>query len=549
MHIIDVVIKYHDAVLLPELDDPLPLDEAGQLLWRAFEADGLVKLAIRRLFRAVLGEPLNAIAALTKVAIANAERAYVAYEPPAFENYLWVSCAAADGERNTSLKMAAQLAEGFLKNEQVQHAYIRLPDVPSEPPGSRVNPRAPAATVASHLQSAPDGIGAVDVWKAGYSGALGEQQSLIDVEHGWCVSHEALLDAQQKPRADIDPSNTAWTQQTDLWAHGTRVLGVVCGKPPANREAIGIAPEVARVKLISTWRDDSLSPRLTTAEAVVVAAANAVGAARRLDDVLNREQHLGNSSYKNAVILITLAAQLPEQSYLFPVEIYPDTFDAIRLVTRAHFAVVEPTGNGVHINATSPNPGRGVSTTGVDFDRLENFIAESDLIPKQRDGKSHIKFLNPDATKNAENSANKRFDPYQDSGAIMVAAAIQTPPKSGTWAAAKISGRGARVNCFAQGEGVHSAHFKEQAPSTHDYTQNFDATSSASAIIAGAALCVQGMANAKRGAPLSPADLRAALSDPQNGTPSKQRTAQDRTNKIGVMPDLQRIAKNVLGLP
>jgi serine protease len=543
MHIIDLVIKYHDAVSLPALDDPLPLDDDGQTLWRDFEASGSAKFEIRRLFRAVLGEPLNA---LTATARGNAERAHSGYKPPSFENYLWVSCAAENGERDTSLKIAAELLRGFLKNERVQHAYIRLPDVPAESPLRRDAPSVPRANVASHLQSAPVGIGAVDVWRAGFGGARGEQQSLVDVEHGWCVDHEALLNARQAPRADIDPSNTAWMQRTELWAHGTRVLGVVCGRRPANAEAIGIAPEVARVRLISTWRDDSLSARLTTAEAIVVAAANVVAASQRLTAVLTEQQHLRDSSYKNAVILITLAAQLPEQSYLFPVEIYPDTFDAIELVTLANCTVVEPTGNGVQVGPGGLISGRALSSAGVDFDQLEKFMFDSDLMPKQRDGTWPIKFLNPDAAKNAKNKAKKRFVPYQDSGAIMVAAAIPTAPNS-EWTATRTSGRGARVDCFARGESVHSAHFNDRAPSTHDYTANFDATSSASAIIAGAALCVQGMAQARLGAPLSPTDLRIALRDPKNGTASKKTTRN--AIKIGVMPDLQRIAKNVLGLP
>ncbi|MDX1547282.1 MAG: hypothetical protein R3247_09860, partial [Rhodothermales bacterium] len=68
----------------------------------------------------------------------------------------------------------------------------------------------------------------------------------------------------------------------------------------------------------------------------------------------------------------------------------------------------------------------------------------------------------------------------------------------------------------------------------------------AAAIIAGAALSVQGMAEARLGRRLTPWQLRALLSDPVYGTGSAYGESID---KIGVMPDLRSIARsNVLNL-
>jgi hypothetical protein len=82
---------------------------------------------------------------------------------------------------------------------------------------------------------------------------------------------------------------------------------------------------------------------------------------------------------------------------------------------------------------------------------------------------------------------------------------------------------GSRVDCFAWGANV----------ATLD-TALFTGTSAASAIIAGAALVVQGVSNA-RGNALRPEALRDALK--KDGTESKD-PPQDR---IGVMPDLDKV--------
>jgi hypothetical protein len=80
---------------------------------------------------------------------------------------------------------------------------------------------------------------------------------------------------------------------------------------------------------------------------------------------------------------------------------------------------------------------------------------------------------------------------------------------------------------------------------TSAYTSSFNGTSAAAAIIAGAALVVQSLAKTHLGRHLRPDELRNILSDPDRGTPPD---SPDRM-RIGVMPDLRRIATEVFDLP
>jgi hypothetical protein len=65
-------------------------------------------------------------------------------------------------------------------------------------------------------------------------------------------------------------------------------------------------------------------------------------------------------------------------------------------------------------------------------------------------------------------------------------------------------------------------------------------TSAAAAIIAGAALSTQGMFQHSTGQRLDASQLRAVLSDPNNGT---------AVTGIGVMPDLHKIANRFVAAP
>jgi hypothetical protein len=100
------------------------------------------------------------------------------------------------------------------------------------------------------------------------------------------------------------------------------------------------------------------------------------------------------------------------------------------------------------------------------------------------------------------------------------------------------------VNCFAPGADV----LAPLTGATEDFAIDFNGTSAASAIIAGTAAGLQGVAiRSDRGRPLPSDELRARLADPQFGAgPPLTNTANPQL--IGVMPDLEKLVEG-LGMP
>jgi len=170
-----------------------------------------------------------------------------------------------------------------------------------------------------------------------------------------------------------------------------------------------------------------------------------------------------------------------------PVEAEQAVFDAIALATALGIVVVEAAGNGGH-----------------DLDGIQ------------------------------DPNGNLVFDrAFRDSGAIIVASAF---PRNRRKLADSCFGR--RVDCYAWGQGVDTADTDDLGTVNDLYTGYFDGTSSASAIVAGAALVVQGLTEAgPRAGRFSPREVRSILADKANGTES----ANGEVDKIGYMPDLRKI--------
>ncbi len=173
-----------------------------------------------------------------------------------------------------------------------------------------------------------------------------------------------------------------------------------------------------------------------------------------------------------------------------PVEIEPAVFDVIRLATALGIVVVQAAGNG-----------------GVDLDTVVNPSGQQIL--------------------------NRASVDFQDSGAIVVGAASSAAPHTRLG----FSCFGSRIDCYGWGQNVDTLSTDAVGAATNLYTSTFNGTSSASPIVTGAALAVQGLAEANLLPRFGPWQLRAILSDPANGTPS-QSPAVDR---IGVMPNLRAI--------
>jgi hypothetical protein len=189
---------------------------------------------------------------------------------------------------------------------------------------------------------------------------------------------------------------------------------------------------------------------------------------------------------------------LEVQRSLLPTEIDDADFDAIRLAVAHGIIVIEAAGNG-----------------NEDLDTWQN--------------SNNQQILNP---------ASPQF---RDSGAIIVGASESAFPHD-RWASSNF---GLRIDCFGWGENIVTAGYGDLDAGTGDdstYTDSFGGTSGASPMIAGAALIVQGMYEANTNTRLSPGQMRTLLST--LGTSQGPNTA----GNIGIMPDLQQILQNVLGV-
>jgi len=185
-----------------------------------------------------------------------------------------------------------------------------------------------------------------------------------------------------------------------------------------------------------------------------------------------------------------------------PTEVDIADFDAIRLAVANGRVVVEAAGNG-----------------GADLDSWTDGSGDARL--------------------------NRNDPDFQDSGAIMVGASLSTVSGLGhdRWASSNF---GSRIDCYAYGQNVVTSGYGLLSGTTNNdaYTATFGGTSSASPIIVGCALIIQGKYKTQNGTTLSPTQMRGLLSDPANGTPQGTNVA----GFINVMPNLRTIIDHTLNL-
>jgi len=344
----------------------------------------------------------------------------------------------------------------------------------------------PPAADLLHLDAAPVGLGVESVW--GLAGGRGQDEVLADLERGWHTGHEEFT--------GVSFSLLAGGVMEDLHVpHGTQVLSTAVAREN-GKFGLGVAPDVTTVVLSAELRADSgvIDTTKAVLEAIEALAKQPVGSVLLLET---------QKEAKDSLATVPAGRE-------GPCEMVKETFDLIQLAVANHIVVVEAAGNG------------GASTTGTDPDGL-NLDDYPDLL-------------------------------HGDSGALLVGQSQWTAAVGHAAMPAGCTGK--RIDCFGWGADVYAASalpwgtdkLTEDTIFKDEYTSGFGGTSAASAMIAGAALVVQGLV--RKGAAgalgyLPPLQMRALLRSrtPGINTP----LASGEVDIIGVMPDLQHIG-SALGL-
>jgi hypothetical protein len=337
----------------------------------------------------------------------------------------------------------------------------------------------------------------INVYTAAVWGKVdGTGIGFVDLETEWNFGHEDIPQAVH-PLYNQNRYNPSVYNYGD---HGTAVLGVVMGMDN-TKGVLGIAPGATFLGAVS--RTKSASDEWDVVGAVLAALQTS---GMQIGDVL--------------LIEVETIDGRPLQGY--PIEVLDHWFDAIRLAVGNGMVVIEAAGNG-----TIDNDGNDVARN---LDRLSD---EWPGAPVDR-------------------SLNRQDPKFLDSGAIMVSACASEVAPASKHRRLPFATYGSRIDCYAWGENVCTSGYGYLAgdPSDDDtwYTDSFDGTSAASAIIAGAAILVQEMAIQVGGTRLAPTQIRALFSDPSLGTKVVAATGSPPP-EIGVMPDLELIAGKIGALP
>ncbi|SCB02629.1 Uncharacterized protein BWINRA5_06111 [Bacillus mycoides] len=208
------------------------------------------------------------------------------------------------------------LLKKFEISPLVEEAYIQEKQILTPPeiqlPDLSVNPYDdPRFKNQGYLEAAPKGINASHAWSI--KGGDGKGTTFVDMEYGWLLNHEDLVNKNIKLMSGQNISQHR--------AHGTSVLGIVSSEDNQIGN-IGIAPK-ANVKVISQIRDNGI---YNTADAILSAVLNL-----QAGDILLLEAQASYDGYGD--------------KYL-PVEVHPDIFDAIRVGTDKGIIIIEAGANG-----------------------------------------------------------------------------------------------------------------------------------------------------------------------------------------------------------
>lgn len=377
-----------------------------------------------------------------------------------------------------------ELAKELLASDQVEAAYVKPggSDPVFKRPFQPLDEPAPAATPnyidrQGYLKPAPGGVDATLAWTIPGGGGAGMR--VIDCERGWRFTHEDL---------DVNQGGVISGTNASDNDHGTAVLGIISG----DRNAFGItgiAPDATISGSSMTGQSES---------AAIYAAANKL----RAGDVMLLERHLPGPRTPNPP---------SGQRGFIAIEWWPDNYLAIQYAVRKGIVVVEAAGNG--------------------FENLDD--------PAYNTPQSGF----PLWWKNPFNPANP------SSGAIIVGAGNPPPGTHGNnhgpdRSRIDFSNYGPRVDVQGWGDEVTSTGYGDlQGGANPDlyYTDDFGGTSSASPIVTGSLLSVQGVLKARGRRLLTSPEARILLrltgTAQQDGTPPNFPSSQ----RIGNRPDLREL--------
>lgn len=260
--------------------------------------------------------------------------------------------------------------------------------------------------------------------------------------------------------------------------HGTAVMGEIAG----NDNSFGVTGIAPKTSLFGA-SIYTTPTRQGLASAAMIAAA----------------EYLAPGD----VMLIELQRTGPTGKFM-PMEWWPDNFDALKAATEKGVIVIEAAGNG---------------NQDLDDPRLNN--PQSGF---PRDWK---------------NPLNRSL---ADCGAVLVGAGA---PPVGNWgpnhSRLDFSNYGTSVDVQGYGREVVTTGYGDLQRGTRQklYTARFSGTSSASPIVVGTVVALQGVAKAEFGTTLTPADIRKLVR--ATGTPQTNAPSRPTTQRIGNFPNLKEL--------
>ena len=328
-----------------------------------------------------------------------------------------------------------------------------------------------------YLDASPAGVDARWAWTQ--PGGRGEGVAIVDIEGGWCFTHEDLAHGVDGLVGGTAIDDIGWRN------HGTSVISEIVGDDNAMG-VTGIAPG-ARLAAISHTPQGS--------SAAILAAAKRL----RPGDVMLLEMHRPGPRF-------AFQERPADQRGYIAVEWWPDDYDAVAFAVRKGVIVVSAAGNGAE-NLDDPLYSVRPNSAGQFF-------------PPN--------WINPfDRTR-------------RDSGSIVVGAGA---PATGSFGNDRgrldFSNFGALVDAQGWGRDVVACGYGDLQNGQEErlYTSVFSGTSSASPIVVGAVACVQGIRRAAGRPPLTPAQVRDLLR--ATGAPQQNGIFGPTAQRIGNRPDIR----------